>query len=184
MVSGERERVGCREGEGKMSTDVFFFLWVEIGCNPTQATLTIKLRPFTSANDFRSRTRKQKGIGNTMMETYLEVIAGMNEVDKVLTECELIGRELSSIMKIWTQGAGAKEGDGGLNLVAIPEAMVERCLREGDQRVKDAFVGYIRKQPELVPKEIVLKDYQMLGLNWLNLLYRRKTSCILADDMG
>ena len=39
-------------------------------------------------------------------------------------------------------------------------------------------------QPEGVPATIVLKDYQMLGLNWLNLLYRRKTSCILADDMG
>ena len=43
---------------------------------------------------------------------------------------------------------------------------------------------YISKQPSLVRDEYTLKDYQMLGLNWLNLLYSKKLSCILADEMG
>jgi SWI/SNF-related matrix-associated actin-dependent regulator 1 of chromatin subfamily A len=32
--------------------------------------------------------------------------------------------------------------------------------------------------------DITLKDYQVVGLNWLALLYKHKLSCILADDMG
>ncbi|GAA6043770.1 hypothetical protein JCM8097_006665 [Rhodosporidiobolus ruineniae] len=167
------------------------------GCNATQATLTMKLRPFASANDFRTRTRKQKGVGNNMMDTYLEVVSGMSEVDKVLSECEQIGRELSSVMQIWASGAAASStseatrpgatmaNEVGLDLVAISEeTIVQRVDTSQDPRVRDAFKDYIRRQPAGVPENIKLKDYQMLGVNWLNLLYKRGTSCILADEMG
>ncbi|GAA5976119.1 hypothetical protein JCM11641_003285 [Rhodosporidiobolus odoratus] len=167
------------------------------GCNATQATLTMKLRPFQSANDFRTRTRKQKGVGNNMMDTYLEVISGMSEVDKVLSECEQIGRELSAVMQIWASGAAASStteatrpgatmaNDVGLDLVAISEETItQRVDTSQDPRVIEAFKDYIRRQPEGVPEGIKLKDYQMLGVNWLNLLYKRGTSCILADEMG
>ena len=43
---------------------------------------------------------------------------------------------------------------------------------------------YIQTQPSLLNKEVQLKEYQMLGINWLNLLYQKKLSCILADEMG
>jgi SWI/SNF-related matrix-associated actin-dependent regulator 1 of chromatin subfamily A len=33
-------------------------------------------------------------------------------------------------------------------------------------------------------EDCILKDYQVVGLNWLALMYRRKLSCILADEMG
>ncbi|BGP41041.1 DNA-dependent ATPase fun30 [Rhodotorula kratochvilovae] len=168
------------------------------GCNATQATLTMKLRPFSTANDFRTRTRKQKGVGNNMMDTYLDVVTGMGEVDKVLSECEAIGRELNGIMQVWASGAAVtaatndatKPGasgtnEVGLDLVAISEETIAtRVDTSNDPRVREAFKDYIRKQPEGVPDSIHLKDYQMLGVNWLNLLYRRGTSCILADEMG
>jgi SWI/SNF-related matrix-associated actin-dependent regulator 1 of chromatin subfamily A len=32
--------------------------------------------------------------------------------------------------------------------------------------------------------ECELKDYQVVGLNWLALMYRYKLSAILADEMG
>lgn len=153
----------------------------------------IKLRPFESAVDFRSRTRKQKGVGNNLFDNYLEVVTGMAEVDKVLSECEQIGAELSKIMKIWASGAAPDPAgtsrpatpDVGLNLVDIPAATAALAAETShDPAVRSAFQGYLKKQPEGVPDTIVLKDYQMLGLNWLNLLYHRKTSCILADEMG
>ena len=31
---------------------------------------------------------------------------------------------------------------------------------------------------------VTLKEYQLLGVNWLNLLYRSNLSSILADEMG
>lgn len=157
----------------------------------------MKLRPFTSAGDFRTRTRKTKGIGNSMMDTYLDVVTGMGEVDKVLNECEEIGRQLSYTMRIWASGAAASastastkpgaSGDQevGLDLVAISEETIRTQVETStNPAVREAFKDYIRTQPAGVPSGVTLKDYQMLGVNWLNLLYRRGTSCILADEMG
>ena len=39
-------------------------------------------------------------------------------------------------------------------------------------------------QPACMSKDRPMKDYQLVGLNWLNLLWSKKLSCILADDMG
>jgi SWI/SNF-related matrix-associated actin-dependent regulator 1 of chromatin subfamily A len=43
---------------------------------------------------------------------------------------------------------------------------------------------YIQKQPKTLSEGTVLKDYQLLGVNWLNLLWSKKIGCILADEMG
>ncbi|CAI4055690.1 hypothetical protein SUVZ_01G0480 [Saccharomyces uvarum] len=46
------------------------------------------------------------------------------------------------------------------------------------------IVKFFKGKPRLLSSEISLKDYQQTGINWLNLLYHNKMSCILADDMG
>lgn len=46
------------------------------------------------------------------------------------------------------------------------------------------IVKFFKGKPRLLSPEISLKDYQQTGINWLNLLYQNKMSCILADDMG
>lgn len=40
------------------------------------------------------------------------------------------------------------------------------------------------KAPALLANGVQLKDYQLLGVSWLNLLKRKGLSCILADEMG
>lgn len=128
-----------------------------------------------------------------MMETYLDVVRGMGEVDKVLNNCERIGQQLSSVMRIWQSGAASTDpnvgmntaSDVGLNIVAISDEVYEqRVVPSQNPEVQAAFQGYLRKKPEGVPDSVTLKDYQMLGVNWLNLLWNRRTSCILADEMG
>lgn len=47
-----------------------------------------------------------------------------------------------------------------------------------------ALKDYMSVQPSLLAEGVVLKDYQLLGINWLSLLHRRSLSCILADEMG
>ncbi|KAF9969289.1 hypothetical protein BGZ73_008403, partial [Actinomortierella ambigua] len=49
---------------------------------------------------------------------------------------------------------------------------------------KRALREYIHKQPGNMASTFRLKDYQLLGLNWLALLWRKKLSGILADEMG
>lgn len=43
---------------------------------------------------------------------------------------------------------------------------------------------FFRGKPRLLSPDLQLKDYQQMGVNWLNLLYHNGMSCILADDMG
>lgn len=168
-----------------------------VGCTLDQANLLINLRPFTTPDEFRTKTRKQKGVGNNLFDAYLELQDGMKEVDKILSNCEAIGKDLNRVMRIWagelnpTEAAaavgsvGAADGDVGLDLVAVKEEDVTKAVETSvDPAVKEAFKGYLTRQPELVSDKIQLKDYQLLGVNWLNLLYRRRLSCILADEMG
>lgn len=155
--------------------------WIT-ACSATQASLVINLRPFVTNDDFAARTRKQKGVGNAMMETYQGVVAGMLHVDTVLSECEAIGKSLSKVMTIWA-GGNAEDAELGVNLVTSA-ASTSAVVHSTDPEVTEAFKGYLTEQPSSMSPKIKLKDYQMLGLNWLNLLYTRKTSCILADEMG
>lgn len=45
-------------------------------------------------------------------------------------------------------------------------------------------IGYFKKKPSLLADNITLKDYQQVGINWINLLFQKQLSCILADEMG
>ncbi|KAG0304198.1 hypothetical protein BGZ98_005812 [Dissophora globulifera] len=49
---------------------------------------------------------------------------------------------------------------------------------------KNAMKGFIRKQPSNMAPGFQLKGYQLLGINWLALLWRKGLSGILADEMG
>ncbi|ODQ77750.1 hypothetical protein BABINDRAFT_163150, partial [Babjeviella inositovora NRRL Y-12698] len=44
--------------------------------------------------------------------------------------------------------------------------------------------AYFKTKPKLLAPDLELKNYQQVGINWLNLLYQHKLSCILADEMG
>jgi SWI/SNF-related matrix-associated actin-dependent regulator 1 of chromatin subfamily A len=45
---------------------------------------------------------------------------------------------------------------------------------------KSRFIG----QPAIMADDLEMKDYQVVGINWLSLLFEQELSCILADDMG
>ena len=100
---------------------------------------------------------------------------------------------LSDVMRIWSgqasqtansSRAGSPEADPGFHLVELEDDVIERSLQSNQREIKEAFKDYLRKPPEGVPDKIVMKGYQMLGINWLNLLHSRGLSCILADEMG
>jgi SWI/SNF-related matrix-associated actin-dependent regulator 1 of chromatin subfamily A len=44
--------------------------------------------------------------------------------------------------------------------------------------------GFLRRQPTSLSENVTLKEYQLIGLNWLKLLHSKRLSCILADEMG
>lgn len=61
-----------------------------------------------------------------------------------------------------------------------------RAKPRGQARVmqRKGPIKYFKGKPRLLSPDIELKDYQQMGINWLNLLYHNQMSCILADDMG
>ena len=94
-------------------------------------------------------------------------------MDSVLEECESIGASLRKTIATWTDSQPAlNEDEGAISLTTI----------EDKENRKPP--GYLLQQPSTLAEGIQLKDYQLLGVNWLQLLYRKKLSCILADEMG
>ncbi|SNX84741.1 related to FUN30 - protein important for chromosome integrity and segregation [Melanopsichium pennsylvanicum] len=166
-------------------------------CNALQAETIIALRPFDDAEDIEDKlgSKSAKGVTPRLFHHCKDLMAGYYEVDEVLARCEKIGKELSDAMASWLPDAS--QSASGLASPAVT-ASVNASLagsREGTpastlnlSSIKkggsstDKF--YLEEQPKSLAKGVKLKDYQLVGVNWLNLLYRKKTSCILADEMG
>lgn len=170
---------------------------IRLGCTPPQAAKIIELRPFKDVSDLDTKLGQGRkklgpaGISPRMFEDCTAIFEGYGAVDGILEDCEDIGVSLRNAIASWTDGSGKgkqKEGqdttgsssrgspaigqgeDGALSFVSL----------ETVKKDKD----FIATQPALLREGTKLKDYQLLGISWLNLLYRRGLSCILADEMG
>lgn len=111
------------------------------------------------------------GISSRMFSDCVEIFSGYGSVDSVLNDCEEIGAQLRTVISSWISTDQSTE-DGALNLGALSAPT--------NSLSKDCIVV----QPGLLSPNITLKDYQLSGVSWLRLLYRKKLSCILADEMG
>ena len=114
-----------------------------------------------------------------MFDDCVEIFHGYGAVDDVLAQCERIGGQLDAAIASWSQDTRkGKEkatndnvdGNGALSLIA---PVSERTPKD-----------FLSEQPKSLSKNVQLKGYQLLGVNWLRLLYKRGRSCILADEMG
>ncbi|KAI9755949.1 MAG: Cytoplasmic and mitochondrial histidine tRNA synthetase [Chaenotheca gracillima] len=164
-----------------------------------------------SKNKSSKRKSTRKAIGDRVVETCLEMWTGYEAVDELVTKCEALGKPVADEMQKWgfdVFGA-AKDGelaavnmngaksdskgsvhDSGLgtpsNSSPAPlsddqEGEIKSVAKTSHRNVKnDSFI----EQPSNMGKDTVLKDYQLVGLNWLALLFDKGLSCILADEMG
>ena len=147
-----------------------------INCTPEQASTIIGLRPFETVDDVYERLgdKSAKGVSPRLFTNCVELMAGYMEVDDVLAKCEAIGAELDQAMRTWQTSSdqGIDDSFGAVNLSEVKR----------DGAVNDE--NYLQEQPSNLAEGITLKDYQLLGVSWLHLLYRKQISCILADEMG
>ncbi|KDR75850.1 hypothetical protein GALMADRAFT_248579 [Galerina marginata CBS 339.88] len=151
------------------------------GCSPEQAQAIIDLRPFDSPEDVRNRLSQGKkktgptGLSPRMFEDCTEILKEYGSVDSVLGNCEKIGATLRATISSWTTTKsenGENTEEGTLSLLSLAPLKSRKAQ------------NYLTSQPKLLPETVSLKEYQLLGVNWLNLLYRSNLSCILADEMG
>lgn len=138
-------------------------------------------------------------IGEKIVQSTVDMMAGYDAVDSLVAKCEQLGKPLSEEISKWGFDVfgGAKCGE--LEMVSLdddidsgigtPTSKTTSLHNDaGDDEIKTLVqsrrqVKFLKK-PAMMNLDISLKDYQLVGLNWLALLYKHKLSCILADDMG
>ncbi len=165
-----------------------------LGCTPDQAEAIVKLRPFDSVEDLNTKLGQGKkkagtvGISPRLFEDCTKIFLGYGAVDTVLDGIEQIGVQIRSDIAAWTplessnKGKGKEVGDPDLLLGEMEDGALS--LRTHRASGSTTAAGYLDKQPSLLNEAVQLKEYQLLGVNWLGLLYGRRLSCILADEMG
>lgn len=149
----------------------------------------------TTAKPKGSRGRKApKPIGDKIVDKCLDMWVGYEAVDSLVAKCEELGKPLASEMKKWGIDIYGKR-DGELDMTSIdPSASHDSGIgtpasqrsEEDDDSVpgSKSRKGRLISPPSIMCKDLKMKDYQVVGINWLALLFDRELSCILADDMG
>ena len=172
----------------------------DLSAQPEDAVnLVISKRPFATLDDIRAvasvsetksgRKSKSRPVGERMVEVCGEMWEGYEAVDDLVAECEKIAKPIQQALKGW----GVGDSQGELHLTNLDEAHDSGIGTPASSLSSDDLPataskpkkskGRFLSQPDNMG-EIELKDYQVVGLNWLHLLWTKKISCILADDMG
>jgi SWI/SNF-related matrix-associated actin-dependent regulator 1 of chromatin subfamily A len=114
-----------------------------------------------------------------MFDDCVEIFRGYGAVDDVLAQCERIGGQLNAVIASWSQNT--RKGKERASDDTMDESGSLSLVTPANERtIKD----FLSEQPKSLSKHVQLKGYQLLGINWLRLLYKKGRSCILADEMG
>ena len=127
-----------------------------------------------------------------MVEDCREIFEGYAAIDHILTKCESIGSKLKHEINTWTSGSPSVKPSRDVSAAnsrgtSVASDLMDDgalALRSQASLADKKPAYYISTQPPSLSEKLQLKDYQMIGINWLNLLYRKGHSCILADEMG
>ncbi|KAK5630004.1 hypothetical protein RRF57_005719 [Xylaria bambusicola] len=137
------------------------------GFSAADSKLIVSSRPFASVLDAelvskkgtKSKTKaKRVQIGSLFVEKLTSWFEAFHAASEVIKQCEDRGAKLQEAMANWPMDKNGKIQEGG----TLP----------------------VSEKPCLMADGITLKSYQLLGLNWMNLLHSKHFSGILADDMG
>ncbi|PGH23872.1 hypothetical protein AJ80_02121 [Polytolypa hystricis UAMH7299] len=146
----------------------------------------------------KARKSTKKPIGDKIVDKCLDMWTGYEAVDALVTQCESLSQPVALEMKRWGVDIFGAKTDGELELVSLDKGSSDsthdsgigtpssrRSVSEDGDDIKEItrkknFID----QPSIMSENIKMKDYQVVGINWLNLLFQQNLSCILADDMG
>lgn len=158
----------------------------------------------------KAKGTRTRAIGDKVVDVCLETWRGYEAVDSLIAKVEELGKPIAESIKKWgvdVFGGCSDNPIGELDMTDIKldskaESLKDSAIGtptdaggsdivmvdEGDEVIKikrEHQTGqFFKVQPKHLGKGVVLKDYQLVGVNWLSLLYERKLSCILADEMG
>jgi SWI/SNF-related matrix-associated actin-dependent regulator of chromatin subfamily A containing DEAD/H box 1 len=174
---------------------------VDLSAQPREVVqLVVDSRPFTSINQIKALTAplaptktgksRTKAIGEKVLESCSDALTSFDAIDELVEKCDTIAKPIREALKSWGVH-GSEEGE--LQLTNLDEAHdsgigtpASSCLSDDviPQPTKKKAGSQFLRQPGSMNSDATLKDYQLVGLNWLSLMWTQRKSCILADDMG
>ncbi|KAH8732745.1 SNF2 family N-terminal domain-containing protein [Phaeosphaeriaceae sp. PMI808] len=143
----------------------------------------------------KKKARKPRvTFGTRLVESAEEMWGAYSAIDSVVKQCETLGKPMVAGMARWGINIFGASTEDGVDATSLDDSSDASSSRDSGYHTprSDVGTGDIRrfnrtkllKQPTIMNEGIELKDYQVVGLNWLNLLWQNKISGILADDMG
>lgn len=176
---------------------------VDIAATPEDlATFLLSQKPFRNLAEARKVNTKisakgprrgvQQLLGDKIVDKCIDMWTGYEAVDMLVGQCEVLGKPIGEEMKKWGVDVFGAAKDGELELVSFDKMSGDKgSIRDSgigtptsDEESFNQDQNAFFPQPKMMSQKIVLKDYQIVGINWLYLLFRKNLSCILADDMG
>lgn len=176
---------------------------VDIAAIPEDlATFLLSQKPFGNIVEARKVNTKisakgakrgaQQLLGDKIVDKCIDMWTGYEAVDMLVGQCEVLGKPIGDEMKKWGVDVFGASKDGELELVSFEKMSGKKgSVRDSgigtptsDEESFNQDQNALFPQPKMMSQKIVLKDYQIVGINWLYLLFRNNLSCILADDMG
>jgi SWI/SNF-related matrix-associated actin-dependent regulator 1 of chromatin subfamily A len=161
-----------------------------------------KLHVDSRKPDSGKKARKPKiTLGERLVDAARAMWNAYTTIDEVVKKCEERGRPMVNGMARWGINIFGASTDGEIAATSLddsdtgsnrdsgyqsPNTVGSDSDREGLRKVADRASGKrkLLKKPAIMNDSVELKDYQVVGLNWLNLLWQNQISGILADDMG
>ena len=155
--------------------------------------------------DEASSSEDENGLEGDEEDEYMDAEA--QEASSVLATANDLSASVLRIMASWASDeAGGDENGNGDRKITVPQGMivdgaislskVAESRRSGTNNNKhqQSWISAEAMQ-EIMPKEITLKEYQLLGVNWLAMLHsmtckvatdKKPTNVngVLADEMG
>ncbi|KAF1999502.1 hypothetical protein P154DRAFT_523296 [Amniculicola lignicola CBS 123094] len=160
-----------------------------------------KIHVDSSKKDASKKAKKPKiTFGERLVDSATGMWRGYTAIDHVVKKCKDLGKPIAATMATWGVDVFGADKSGEVAITSLG----------GDDSPQDSGIGTpsslssevdaddVRKQlttirsnkstflkkPANMNDDIQLKDYQVVGLNWLNTLWENGISGILADDMG
>ncbi|KAF2681827.1 SNF2 family helicase/ATPase-like protein [Lentithecium fluviatile CBS 122367] len=150
------------------------------------------------------KARKPKyTFGERLVESAKDMWNAYETIDQVVKQCEVRGRPMVTSMARWGIDIFGASTDGEVAITSLDDGSDTNSTRDSGyqsprtshgsdsdgedlRKVAHRTAGKqkLLKKPAIMNDDIELKDYQIVGLNWLNLLWQNGISGILADDMG
>ncbi|XP_022082535.1 SWI/SNF-related matrix-associated actin-dependent regulator of chromatin subfamily A containing DEAD/H box 1-like isoform X2 [Acanthaster planci] len=128
-------------------------------CSKAKVKKIEALRPFEDYSDLIAKFDDTKGLSSTLVWNCHEVFQSQQVITTLMNNCAKIADNIQSI---------------------ICQLLPDQKEETNEGRIE----GQVTKQPAHLSDRLVLKPYQMIGLNWLALIHRQGVNGILADEMG